>query len=134
MLFRSRHPPYDSQSFRDEVRLSFTTRPDGTMGSVLMSPDLGTVQPLVDRDVPIARWFHVEIFLRTGTDASGEVMVWQDGELTFHANGKNSETAYSEWMVGAVVDALDSTASQLYIDDAALCRHRLGPLPPFTRE
>jgi hypothetical protein len=133
MLFRSRHPPYDSQSFRDEVRLSFTNRADGTMGSVLVSPDLGTVQPLVDRDIPIGRWFHVETFLRTGTDASGEVSVWQDGELTFHATGKTSDTAYSEWMVGGVVDGLVTPASQLYIDDAALAHRRLGPLPPFTR-
>jgi hypothetical protein len=134
MLFRSRHPPYDSQSFRDEVRLSFTTRADGTMGSVLLSPDLGTVQPLVDREIPVGRWFHIEMFHRTATDDSGEVMVWQDGELTFRATGRTSETTYSEWMVGAVVDGLTTSASQIYIDDAALARRRLGPVPPFTRE
>jgi hypothetical protein len=134
MLFRSRHPPYDSQSFRDEVRLSFTTRADGSMGSVLSSPDLGTVQPLVDRDIPIGRWFHIETFLRTATDGAGEVSVWQDGELTFQAFGKTSETTYSEWMVGAVVDGLTTEASQLYIDDAAISRRRLGIVPPFSRE
>jgi len=74
------------------------------------------------------------MFLRTGTDASGEVRAWQDGELTFQANGKNSETAYSEWMVGAVADGLDSAASRLYVDDAAISRRRLGPVPPFSRE
>jgi Polysaccharide lyase len=134
MLFRSKHPPFDSQSFRDEVRLSFTTRADGTMGTSLESPDLGTVAPLVDREAPVGRWFHIETFLRTATDASGEVTVWQDGELTFHATGKTSETTYTEWMVGAVADGLTTPTAQLYIDDAAISRRRLGPLAPFTRE
>ena len=134
MLFRSRHPPYDDQSFRDEVRLSFTTRPDGTMGSVLQSPEWGDVQPLVDREIPVGRWFHIEVFLRTATDASGQVMVWQDGELTFQASGQTSQTTYTEWMVGGVVDSLTTPASQLYIDDAAISRRRLGPVPPFTRQ
>jgi hypothetical protein len=133
MLFRSRHPPYDSQSFRDEVHLSFTVRADGTMGSVLESPEWGSVQPLVDREIPVGRWFHIEAFLRTAADPSGEVMVWQDGELTFHATGQTSETTYTEWMVGAVADGLTTPASQVYIDDAAISRRRLGPLPPFTR-
>jgi hypothetical protein len=135
MLFRSKHPPYDdSQAFRDEIRLSFTTRADGTMGSELLSPDLGTVTPLVDREIPVGRWFHVEAFLRTATDDSGEIAVWQDGELTFRATGRTSETTHSEWMVGAVADGLTTAASELYIDDAAISRRRLGPLPPFTRE
>jgi hypothetical protein len=60
-------------------------------------------------------------------------MVWQDGELTFHATGQTSETTYTEWMVGAVADGLTTPASQVYIDDAAISRRRLGPLPPFTR-
>jgi hypothetical protein len=37
-------------------------------------------------------------------------------------------------MIGGVVDALTSSASELYIDDAAISKRRLGPLPPFTRE
>ena len=134
MLFRSKHPPYGSQAFRDEIRLSFTTRADGTMGSELLGPDLGKVAPLVDREIPVGRWFHIEAFLRTATDDSGEIAVWQDGELTFRATGRTSETTHSEWMVGAVADGLTTAASELYIDDAAISRRRLGPLPPFTRE
>jgi hypothetical protein len=135
LLFRSRHAPYDAGSFRDEVNLSFTTRPDGSVGTRLSSPDLGeSVTPLVDLPVPVGQWFHIEVFHRTGTDDSGVVDVWQDGVETFHAPGKNSETDYAEWMVGGVVDALTTSASQLYIDDAAISKRRLGPLPPFSRE
>ena len=42
--------------------------------------------------------------------------------------------AWAEWMIGGVVDALTTDASQLYIDDAAMAKRRLGPTAPFTRE
>ncbi len=38
-------------------------------------------------------------------------------------------------MIGVVVDKLDSPAVDLYIDDAAITRHRLGnAATPFVRE
>ncbi len=146
-LFRSRQAPYDSASgFRDEIALSFTTRSDGSgsVGTSLRkrssmlppdSPELDeSVPPKLDLPVPVAQWFHIEVFHRTGTDDSGHVTVWQDGELTFDFGGRNSQTNHAEWMLGGVVDALTTDASQLYIDDAAISKRRLGPLPPFTRE
>ena len=60
--------------------------------------------------------------------------MWQDGELTFDFHGKNSLTDHAEWMIGGVVDALTTDASELYMDDAAIAKRRLGPLPPFVRE
>jgi hypothetical protein len=144
-LFRSRQAPYDSASkFRDEIALSFTTRPDGSVGTSLLkrssmlptdSPELDeSVPPKLDLTVPVAQWFHIEVFHRTGTDDSGHVTVWQDGELTFDFGGRNSQTTHAEWMIGGVVDALTTDASQLYIDDAAISKRRIGPVPPFARE
>ncbi|HWZ87645.1 MAG TPA: hypothetical protein VNW92_02310 [Polyangiaceae bacterium] len=134
VLYRSRHPPYDMSSFRDEIHLSFTNRPDGTMGTILETTELGTIQPLVDREIPIGRWFHVETYLRATDGSDGEFEAWQDGELTYRATGKMMETTWAEWMTGGVVDGLTTDASQLYIDDAAISQQRLGPLPPFVRE
>jgi hypothetical protein len=144
VLFRSRHSPYDMGSFRDEIAVSFTSRPDGGVGTVVrrrsaMSSPTSTeldesVAPLVDVAVPVGQWFHIEVFHHTSTDDSGHLMVWQDGELTFDVTGRNSETNWAEYMTGGVVDALTTDASQLYIDDAAISTRRLGPLPPFTRE
>jgi hypothetical protein len=37
-------------------------------------------------------------------------------------------------MIGGVVDALTTDASQLYIDDAAISKRRIGPTAPFARE
>lgn len=133
VLYRSRHPPYDSQSFRDEIHLSFTNRPDGTMGTTLQTAELGTIPPLVELEIPIARWFQIETYLRATDGSDGELEVWQDGELTYQATGKMMETTWAEWMTGGVVDGLTTEASELYIDDAAISRERLGPLPPFTR-
>jgi hypothetical protein len=144
VLFRSRHSPYDSGSFRDEIAVSFTTRADGNVGTVVHRRSAGSsptsteldesVLPVVDLPVPVGQWFHIEVFHRTGTDDSGHLTVWQDGELTFDVNGTNSQTNWAEWMTGGVVDGLTTDASQLYIDDAAISTRRLGPLPPFSRE
>jgi hypothetical protein len=133
VLYRSRHAPYDMDSFRDEIRLSFTHRPDGSMGSVLLTEELGTIAPLVDREIPIGRWFHIETYLRATDGSDGEFKAWQDGELTFQASGKMMETSWAEWMIGGVCDGLTTDANQLYIDDAAVSKERLGPLPPFER-
>lgn len=133
VLYRSRHPPYDFNSFRDEIRLSFTIRPDGSMGSVLLSEELGTIQPLVDREIPVGRWFHIETYLRVSDDTDGEFSAWQDGELTFHATGKMMETTWTEWMTGGVADGLETSGSRLYVDDVAISNERLGPRPPFER-
>jgi hypothetical protein len=133
VLYRSRHPPFGSPDFRDEIRLSFTNRPDGSMGSVLLTEELGTIAPLVNREIPISRWFHIETYLRATDGPDGEFKAWQDGELTFQANGKMMETTWAEWMTGGVVDGLTTDAAELYIDDAAVSEQRLGPLPPFER-
>lgn len=133
VLYRSRHAPYDFMSFRDEIRLSFTTRSDGSMGYELLTEELGTIEPLVEREIPIGRWFHVETYLRATEGSDGEFAVWQDGEKTFEATGKMMETTWAEWMTGAVADGLVTDASELYIDDAAISKERLGPVAPFTR-
>jgi hypothetical protein len=133
VLYRSRHPPYDFLSFRDEIRLSFTTRPDGSMGSELVTEELGTIAPIVAREIPVGRWFHVETYLLATDGPDGALAVWQDGEKTYEATGKMMETSWAEWMTGAVVDGLVTDASELYIDDAAISTQRVGPLPPFVR-
>ena len=143
MLFRSRQPGANPD-FRDEIALSFASRPDGSVGtrvhrrSPMLPPDSTeldeSVAPELNLPVPIAQWFQIEVFHRTGTDDSGQLTVWQDGQLTFDLVGRNSQNNHAEWMVGGVVDALTTSASQLYIDDAAIAKRRIGPVQPFTRE
>jgi hypothetical protein len=92
------------------------------------------IAPEVDRPLPIAEWFQIEVFHRTGVDDSGRLTVWLNGEQVFDLVGPNSQTEHAEWMIGGVVDALTTPAAELYIDDAAITRRRIGPLPAFTRE
>lgn len=134
VLYRSRHSPYDIGSFRDEIRLSFTTRADGSMGCELLTEELGKIAPLIEREIPVGRWFHIETYLRATAGSDGEFNVWQDGEQIFHAAGKMMETTWAEWMIGGVIDGLGTDASDLYIDDAAISKERLGPVAPFARE
>lgn len=145
MLFRSRQPPYDvGSAFRDEIAVSFTSLPDGGMGlrvrrrSAASAPDSleldEALVPEMERALPIAKWFQIEVFHRTGVDDSGRLTVWLDGEQVFDVTGPNSLTEHAEWMVGGVVDALTTPAADLYIDDAAITKRRIGPLPAFTRE
>lgn len=133
VLYRSRRPPYDTMSFRDEIRLSFATRADGAMGVELLTEELGTVPPTVDREIEVGTWFHIETYLRATEGADGEFKAWKDGELIFTATGKMTDTTWIEWMTGCVADGLTSDGSRLYVDDAALSTERLGPLPPFER-
>jgi hypothetical protein len=134
VLYRSRHSPFGSQDFRDEIRLSFTNRTDGSMGCTLLTEELGEIAPLVEREIPVRRWFHIETYLDASDGADGQFKAWQDGELTFQATGKMTQTTWMEWMTGAVIDGLTTSANQLYIDDAAMSEQRLGPLPPFERD
>lgn len=145
MLFRSRNVPEAvGDYFRDEIALSFISRPDGGTGTRVLRRSLAlpvdsteldeSVAPELELPVPIARWFHIEVFHRTGSDDSGQLSVWQDGVLTFDIAGPNSLTDHAEWMVGGVVDGLNTPASELYIDDAAITKRRIGPTRPFARE
>jgi hypothetical protein len=145
MLFRSRDVPAAvGDDFRDEIAVSFTSGTDGSVGTRVFrrsaalpidSTELDeSVAPVLELPVPIARWFHIEVFHRTGSDDSGHLTVWQDGKLTFDVAGPNSLTDHAEWMVGGVVDSLATTASELFIDDAAMTKRRIGPTRPFARE
>ena len=72
-LFRSRQPPYDAEAkFRDEIAVSFTTRPDGRVGTSLLkrsamsavdSPELDeAVPPKLELPVPVAQWSTSKFF------------------------------------------------------------------------
>ena len=80
-----------------------------TMGSVLLTEELGTIQPLVDREIVVGRWFHIESYLHATDGDDGEFDAWQDGELTFHATGKMMETSWAEWMTGGIADGLETS-------------------------
>ena len=83
------------------------------------------------KDIPIGRWFHLEMFLRQSDGYDGRVTVWQDGVQLW--DFKDVKTQYpggnSLWSVNNYGDGLISTSSSttIYVDDARISRTRVGP-------
>jgi hypothetical protein len=85
--------------------------------------------------VPIGQWFQIEAFFRPAPDTTGRLTVWQDGTLVIDVTGAaTAPTSFAEWSVGSAADALTPSTVNLFIDDVAISRRRLGPtFPPFWR-
>jgi hypothetical protein len=76
------------------------------------------------KDVPVARWTHIEIFLRQSSDFDGQIIVWQDGVELF--NVANVRTRYpapngaNEWSIANYSDGITPSPTTLYVDDAVI--------------
>lgn len=75
--------------------------------------------------VPTGAWFHIEVFLRRAADATGEVALYQDGELLFRVTDiVTDDSEWAQWYVGNWTDRLNPPDSMLYVDDITI---REGP-------
>ncbi|MCC6456100.1 MAG: heparin lyase I family protein [Caldilineaceae bacterium] len=79
--------------------------------------------------VPVAKWFHLEVFLKQSENFDGQIIVWQDGiELL---NMQNVRTKYpggiQNWSVNNYGNQLTPNPTTLYIDDVAISTQRIGP-------
>jgi hypothetical protein len=85
--------------------------------------------------VPFGRWFQIEAYFRPALDTSGRLTVWQDGVLVVDVSAQQTTTTpYIEWGVGSASDGLMPATANVYVDDVAISRRRLGPsFPPFWR-
>lgn len=71
--------------------------------------------------VPIATWFHLELYLKRAPDATGEVALYQDDQLLFEAkNLITDDTNWGQWYVGNLATRLTPRDSTLYIDDVTI--------------
>lgn len=81
------------------------------------------------RSVPTDQWFQIECFYKKSMDASGQVIVWQDGEEII--NISDIQTTLSDntiyWSVNHYTDYILPNPSRIFIDDAAISTQRLGP-------
>jgi hypothetical protein len=79
-------------------------------------PDVSAVPP-----IPIAKWFHVEVYFKRAKDASGELSVWQDGVLAADLKGLTTDdTDWGQWYVGNLATALSPPVSTVYVDDVTI--------------
>ncbi len=133
-LFRSRAEATGDTPFRNEFAVQLGPTVKGELSVQLLGGNDEVPQPIQQLAVPVAIWFQLEVYQRIASDGSGRLTAWQDGVEIYDFVGPTSATPYVEWMVGTVVDHLDTPAADLYIDDAAITRRRLGSAGgPFTR-
>ncbi len=73
------------------------------------------------RPIPIGSWFHLEFYLARATDATGEIALYQDGQLLVEATALvTDDTEWGQWYVGNLADGLTPSESTLYVDDVTI--------------
>lgn len=75
------------------------------------------------KPIPFDRWFQLEFYLKRAADATGEVVLYQDGEEVVRRTGLvTDETPFGEWYVGNYAMTLDLTPStvSVYVDDVTV--------------
>jgi hypothetical protein len=77
--------------------------------------------PVAPAPIPIASWFHLELYLSRAADATGEVALYQDGRLLFQVtNIITDDTDWGQWYVGNYADGRSPAESTLYVDDITI--------------
>jgi hypothetical protein len=71
--------------------------------------------------IPIQAWFQLELHLKRAADATGEVALYQDGQLLIDQKGlRTDDTSWGQWYVGNYADALTPPDFTLYVDDVTI--------------
>ena len=71
--------------------------------------------------IPIGEWFHLELYLKRATDATGEIALYQDGELLIEATDLiTDDSSFGQWYVGNYADGRTPADSTLYVDDVTI--------------
>jgi len=72
-------------------------------------------------NIPIGQWFHLEVYFKRASDATGELSFLQDGvpavTLTGLATEKTGDTGWGQLFIGNYANALVPPASTVYVDD-----------------
>jgi hypothetical protein len=80
------------------------------------TPEAGVVPP-----IPVAQWFHIEVYYKHTNDNSGELLLFQDGVLAARLDGLNADdSVVGQWFVGNLAAGLQPAASTIYVDDVTI--------------
>ncbi|HEV8244794.1 MAG TPA: hypothetical protein VGP93_03465 [Polyangiaceae bacterium] len=78
-------------------------------------------RPTAPTPIPIGSWFQLELYLERASDATGEVALYQDGQLLFDAtNLITDDSSFAQWYVGNLATGLSPADSTLYVDDVTI--------------
>ncbi|MET0790788.1 MAG: heparin lyase I family protein [Polyangiaceae bacterium] len=71
--------------------------------------------------IPIGSWFHIELFLKRASDATGVVALYQDGVQLFNEVNLTSDASkFTQWYVGDWAHGPTPETSILYVDDVSI--------------
>jgi hypothetical protein len=107
--------------------VSLVNQGDGGALSVILfdpmphpAPALGAVPP-----IPIGQWFHLELYFKRASDATGELTLWQDDVKAADLSGLVTDnTDWGQFYVGNLANALVPPASTIYVDDVTIAAER----------
>jgi hypothetical protein len=72
-------------------------------------------------EIPIGAWFHLEFQLRRAADASGEIALYQDGELLLALTAlATDDSEWGQWYVGSYANSLTPPEATVYVDDISI--------------
>lgn len=72
-------------------------------------------------DVPIGEWFQLTAYLSRSAERTGELAVYQDGELGLRLTDLITDDGeFGEWYVGNLAVALTPANTVIYVDDVAI--------------
>jgi hypothetical protein len=109
-------------------QLNIGNRADGQMHFYLFDWQRRQSYPQSAANIPIGRWFQIEVYYKSRGDQSGQITVWQDGVELF--NVKDVQTRYpdgdTQWSVNNYTDSIKPDPAVTYIDDALISKSRIG--------
>jgi hypothetical protein len=75
--------------------------------------------------IPIGSWFHLEMYLHRAPDATGEMALYQDGQLLLQLQDViTDDSQWAQWYLGNLADSLNPAISTLYVDDVTIRESR----------
>ncbi|MBV9949134.1 MAG: hypothetical protein JOZ69_19960 [Myxococcales bacterium] len=100
--------------------VSLTSLSDGGLSPTML--DFLRAKPYsTTAGVPIKKWFHLVVFLRRATDATGQFTVFLDDQVLLDLRGISTDASnWGEWHVGDFAAALSPSAQSIYVDDVSI--------------
>jgi hypothetical protein len=71
--------------------------------------------------VPVGSWFKLEVYLQRAADTTGELAVYQDGQLALSLTSLvTDDSSDGQWYVGNLAFSLTPAESTIYVDDVSI--------------
>lgn len=99
-------------------------------GGVEECDDASTINAHTSVPIPVGRWVHFELYLKSSTGPDGRLTAWQDGREIIDFTGQTERTGSSRrtWSVNNYGQLHRPSSHTLYVDDALISTRPVHPL------